>query len=164
LSRKNTYAAHSSSVRSAGSGVGDVGLAAVVELGLVARARTRGRGSAASVFSSVGHGGGAVLVDERAGGEAVEAKGAFSGCGSPCGDGVREGPADAGGGLETAGAPAAVEVQVLDRGGPTIGEASGVTSTMPPQVRSTCARAKTGNSSTAAAIWCSMTWNEPRWP
>ena len=47
---------------------------------------------------------------------------------------------------------------------PTIGEASGLTSTMPPQVRSRCARAKTGNSSTAAAIWRSMMWNAPRWP
>ena len=34
----------------------------------------------------------------------------------------------------------------------TIGDASRVTSTMPPQVRSRWARAKIGNSSTAAAI------------
>ena len=47
--------------------------------------------------------------------------------------------------------------------GPTIGEASGVMSTIPPQVRSTCARAKSGNSSSAAAICPSMTWTEPRW-
>jgi hypothetical protein len=45
---------------------------------------------------------------------------------------------------------------------PTIGEASGLTSTMPPQVRSTWARAKTGNSSTAADICSSMTWKAPR--
>src|SRR4051794_36259509 len=46
--------------------------------------------------------------------------------------------------------------------GPMIGDASGQTSTIPPQVRSTCARAKIGKSSSAAAIWCSITWNEPR--
>ena len=46
---------------------------------------------------------------------------------------------------------------------PRIGEASGETSTMPAQVRSTCARANSGISSTAAAIWCSITWKEPRW-
>ena len=45
-----------------------------------------------------------------------------------------------------------------------MGEASGQTSTMPAQVRSRWARAKTGNSSTAAAIWRSMMWNAPRWP
>ena len=47
---------------------------------------------------------------------------------------------------------------------PTMGEASGQTSTMPAQVRSRCARANTGNSSTAAAICRSMTWKAPRWP
>ena len=43
-----------------------------------------------------------------------------------------------------------------------IGEASGHTSTMPPHVRSSRACAKIGNSSIAAAIWCSMMWNAPR--
>ena len=45
---------------------------------------------------------------------------------------------------------------------PTIGDASGHTSTIPPQVRSSFACAKIGKSSTAAASWCSITWNEPR--
>src|ERR1044072_8385363 len=44
-----------------------------------------------------------------------------------------------------------------------IGEASGLVSTMPPQVRSTWARAKTGKSSRAAAIGSSMMWKAPRW-
>ena len=44
----------------------------------------------------------------------------------------------------------------------TIGEASGHTSTMPAHVRSSDACSKIGNSSSAAAIWCSITWNEPR--
>ena len=46
--------------------------------------------------------------------------------------------------------------------GPMIGEASGHTSTIPPQVRSTEACANIGKSSSAAAIWCSITWNDPR--
>ena len=45
-----------------------------------------------------------------------------------------------------------------------MGDASGLTSTIPPQLRSRWARAKIGNSSTAAAIWRSMMWNAPRCP
>src|SRR5205823_13451354 len=47
---------------------------------------------------------------------------------------------------------------------PTIGDASGLTSTMPAQVRTTCTRLKMGNSSSAAAISRSMTCSPPRCP
>jgi hypothetical protein len=45
-----------------------------------------------------------------------------------------------------------------------IGEACGLTSTIPPQVRSRCARAKIGKSTTAAVICRSMMWKAPRCP
>src|SRR5215204_3982041 len=44
---------------------------------------------------------------------------------------------------------------------PTIGDASGDTSTIPPHVLITCARAKIGKSSMAAAICASITCGEP---
>src|SRR5207247_5347785 len=46
--------------------------------------------------------------------------------------------------------------------GQTIGDASGQTSTIPAQVRSSDAWANIGKSSSAAAIWCSITWKDPR--
>ncbi len=45
---------------------------------------------------------------------------------------------------------------------PMIGDASGQTSTIPPQVRSSLAWAKIGKSSSAAASCRSITWKEPR--
>ena len=47
--------------------------------------------------------------------------------------------------------------------GCSLGEGSGQTSTMPAQVRSRRSRLKIGKSSISADIWCSMTWNDPRW-
>jgi hypothetical protein len=60
----------------------------------------------------VGHGGGAVLVDERTGHEAVERERRHLGVRLASSHGVGETPADAGGGIEPAGPPPAVEVQV----------------------------------------------------
>ena len=70
LSRMNRYSAHSRvGERVRVRRVGDAGLAAVAELGLVARPAPRAAGSQRA---SVGHGGRAVLVDQRAGREALQ--------------------------------------------------------------------------------------------
>src|SRR5690348_2866956 len=60
-------------------------------------------------------GGGAVLVDEGTGGEPVQAERFGVLVRLSAGDGVREDVPDTGRRLEPAGAPAAVEEQVLDR-------------------------------------------------
>ena len=91
------------------------------------------------------------------------ANGTFSGCGSPWAI-VH---ANVEPGARVALNPPVPQPQFTNRPStgvrPTIGEASGQTSTIPAHVRSTRACANTGNSSSAAASWCSITWNEPRW-
>ena len=99
------YSAHAAS--SSASRIGrarDVRLAAVAELGLVARAAPR----AADEQHQCATRGGAVLVDQRAGREALEReRRVASGCGSPLRDRLGEDLARAGRRLEAAGAPAA---------------------------------------------------------
>ena len=113
---------------------------------------------------SVRDGGGAVLVDECTGDEPVEGERRVERVGAPVAmvwANVQPAP-----GVPLN--PPVPQPQLTNRFSTgvvlMIGEASRVTSTMPPQVRSRWARAKIGNSSTAAAIWCSMTWKPPRWP
>src|SRR5690606_24279246 len=65
---------------------------------------------------SVGDAGGAVLVDEVARLEAVEGEGRIDLVRLVVRDRVREGEAGAGGGLEAAGAPATVDVQLVHLG------------------------------------------------
>src|SRR5699024_3149650 len=67
-------------------------------------------------YPSVGHGGGAVLVDEVTGFEAVEGVGDVERVGLVVGDGVGEGQARRRGALEPAGAPTAVDVEAIDLG------------------------------------------------
>ena len=88
----------------------DMRLAAVAELDLVALRRTRGRGSAACT-SSMRHRRRAVLVDQRAGREAVERERRRERVRLVVGDRVGEDLAGARRRLEPAGAPAAVEIE-----------------------------------------------------
>src|SRR5699024_1065058 len=67
-------------------------------------------------YPSVGHGGGAVLVDEVTGFETVEGVGDVERVGLVVGDGVGVGQARRGGALEPAGAPTAVDVEAVDLG------------------------------------------------
>lgn len=112
----------------------------------------------------VGDAGGAVLVDERAGDEPVEGERGDVRVQLVGGDGVGQAPAQPGVTLNPPVPQPELTSTFVYGVRPTIGDASGVTSTMPAQLRSRCARANTGNSSTAAAIWRSMMWKAPRWP
>src|SRR5262249_44116218 len=88
--------------------------------------------------------------------------GALSSCGSPCASVCANTQPEPGVALN----PPVPQPQFTYRPptgvGPTIGDASGQTSTIPAHVRSTRAPAKIGKSSSAAASWCSITCHEPR--
>src|SRR5436853_7466608 len=98
----------------------DVRFAAAPELAL--RARTAvGAGDEQHQTGSMRDGRGRRLVDEATGAEAVECEGGGDWMRFALGDGVREDVAGPGRRLESAGAPAAVDVEARDRREPDDG-------------------------------------------
>src|SRR5438132_2432452 len=136
----------------------DVRFAAAAELGLVARAapgtanEQHQCATAAAPCSSI-----SAPVVKRS-----SAKGFASGCASPLASVQAKTWPEPGVALK----PPVPQPPLMYRSwtgrAPIIGEASGHTSTMPPQLRIMRRRLKIGKSSRHAAIWCSITWNEPR--
>jgi hypothetical protein len=89
--------------------------------------------------------------------EASSVKGALIGCGSSLAMVWAKHMCRARRRLEPARAPAAIDVEALGTGVlPRIGERSGVTSTMPPHLRSIRMRRKIGKISQIAASVCSI--------
>lgn len=104
----------------------------------------------------------AVLVDERPVVNLSRANGSARGCGSPCAIVWAYTQPAPGVALNPPVPQPALTYRPSTGVVPMIGEASGDTSTMPAQVRSTRTRLNSGNSSSAAAICASMTWKAPR--